>query len=62
MHSRAQARKLAKAGMVASLAAVTLTGVIRRKGLRKLHVATGVALIGFSIWHHSLYPSSAPKK
>ncbi|WP_460032902.1 hypothetical protein [Megalodesulfovibrio paquesii] len=50
-------RTLAKHGMTVSLAALVATGFIRGTTSRRLHLAAGVALVGFSLWHHSLYPS-----
>ncbi len=49
------AREYAKTGMVVSLGALVVTGFLKNDAARKLHVASGVALIGFSWWHHSLY-------
>ena len=54
-------RTLAKHGMTVSLAALVATGFIRGTTSRRLHLAAGVALVGFSLWHHSLYPTSNRK-
>ena len=53
-------RSLAKAGMTASLGLLTATGVMEGLGsrgpmVRTCHIASGFALIGFSLWHYSLY-------
>lgn len=49
-------RSLAKWGMVGALGVLTLTGYIRRSPrARTLHAAAGVALLGLSYWHHTLY-------
>ena len=47
-------RELAKAGMVASMGTLLVTGFMGREAGR-LHVGSGLALIGFSYWHYSLY-------
>ncbi|MEO5336656.1 MAG: hypothetical protein H7841_07165 [Magnetospirillum sp. WYHS-4] len=49
-------RKIAKAGMSGSLAALVLTGLARGRGPRSLHVAAGVAFLVFTVWHSRLYP------
>lgn len=51
------AKTLAKHGMTVSLAALVATGFIGGKTSKRLHLVAGVALVGFSLWHHSLYPS-----
>lgn len=54
-------KTLAKHGMTVSLAALVATGFIGGKTSKRLHLVAGVALVGFSLWHHSLYPSSNRK-
>ncbi|MDR1976766.1 MAG: hypothetical protein LBQ18_07210, partial [Campylobacteraceae bacterium] len=55
-------KEIAKAGMTASLAIVTLSALmLKNKTAKKLHVGAGIALIGFSYWHHSLYQPKAEK-
>lgn len=58
-------RDLAKKGMLVSLGAVTVTGVMlmyqthrrgRTSGAAIAHVAAGLAMVGTSWWHHVLYP------
>lgn len=48
-------REWAKVGMAASMGMLVLTGFLQGDSARKWHIASGVALIGFSWWHHSLY-------
>ena len=52
-------RKVAKVGMSVTLAAVCVTalGMLGRNkgGFKKWHVASGVAFIGFSLYHAGLY-------
>lgn len=55
-------RSLAKTGMVASMGVLTGTGIMAGLGNRSgtvktLHVVAGFALMGFSLWHYSLYRS-----
>ncbi|WED23904.1 hypothetical protein L3Q72_21975 [Vibrio sp. JC009] len=52
-------RELAKNGMVASMGAVLLTGMLKKK---KAHIATGVAFMGFAYWHTTLYANNPNKK
>jgi hypothetical protein len=54
-------RELAKIGMVASMGTLLITGFMGREASR-LHIGSGLALIGFSYWHYRLYqPKSAPR-
>ncbi|MDR0579472.1 MAG: hypothetical protein LBG21_02605 [Campylobacteraceae bacterium] len=49
-------REIAKIGMTASLGILTLSAfMLKNKSAKKLHTAAGIALIGFSFWHHKLY-------
>ena len=51
-------RTLAKAGMAASLGTLVATGLMetsRTETLKKVHLWSGFALVGFSYWHYSLY-------
>jgi len=52
-------RELAKTGMVASMGGVLLSGMMKNK---KVHVATGVAFMGFAYWHTTLYAHNPSKK
>ena len=49
-------KEIAKIGMTASLGIVTATSFYMKNDFMKnLHIGSGVALIGFSFWHHMLY-------
>lgn len=51
-------RTLAKAGMAASLGTLVATGLMetgKTETLKKIHLWSGFALVGFSYWHYSLY-------
>lgn len=49
-------KEIAKIGMTASLGIVTATSFYMKNNFMKnLHIGSGVALIGFSFWHHMLY-------
>lgn len=49
-------RQMAKWGMVGALGALVLTATLRRQPhARLVHAVAGVALLGFSYWHHTLY-------
>jgi hypothetical protein len=50
-----QPRAAAKIGMSISLGALVATGLLPGVRSRHLHIWSGLALVGFSIWHHSLY-------
>jgi len=51
-----KSKEFAKAGMVVSLMVTTgTTFFLNNKKVKCLHIASGVALLGFSFWHHSLY-------
>ena len=47
-------KKVAKAGMTISLGSLVLTGLMHFKGHKSLHTWSGIALLGFSFWHHRL--------
>ena len=54
--SNDRSKEFAKAGMVVSLMVTTgTTFFLDNKKVKYLHIASGVALLGFSYWHHSLY-------
>ncbi|RLC24063.1 MAG: hypothetical protein DRH21_06100 [Deltaproteobacteria bacterium] len=54
--SNNKTKEFAKAGMVVSLMVTTgTTFFLDNKKVKYLHIASGVALLGFSFWHHSLY-------
>lgn len=49
-------KEVAKIGMTASMAIVVGTSFgMKSKIMKNLHVGAGVALVGFSLWHHLLY-------
>jgi hypothetical protein len=47
-------KKVAKMGMTISLGSLVLTGIMHFKGHKSLHTWSGIALLGFSFWHHRL--------
>lgn len=56
-------RSFAKAGMSVSLAALVLTAFgMKNKTIKKIHIAAGVAMVGFSIYHAGLYDNGIFKK
>ena len=55
-------REVAKMGLAASLAGVALSAFfMKNPAAKSVHIASGVALIAFSLWHHSLYPKNSRK-
>lgn len=56
-----QKKRAAKTGMTISLGSLILTGFIHFKGHKSLHTWSGIALLGFSIWHHRLNKRKSPK-
>lgn len=53
-------KSIAKYGMTISMGALLVTGLVKGKESKALHVCAGLSLIGFSWWHYTLYPD--PKK
>lgn len=51
---RSEQREMAKAGMIASLGTLVVTGFLRFRGAGMLHAWAGLFLVGFSVWHHLL--------
>ncbi len=51
-----QKRSIAKVGMTVSLAVLVVTGLNRTRNSRKIHLAAGISMIGFSAYHAALYP------
>jgi len=47
-------RSIAKAGMALSMGSLVYTG-LRGEDSKTLHIVSGLALIGFSFWHYTLY-------
>lgn len=49
-------KEVAKIGMTASLVTLVATSFyLKNKTSKRLHTAAGVAIVGFSFWHHMLY-------
>jgi hypothetical protein len=51
-------KSVAKMGMTLSLGALVVTGLMQGRGAKILHIWSGMALVGFSVWHHCLYHPS----
>jgi hypothetical protein len=51
----ARKRTVAKTGMALSMGSLVATGMMRGPRARALHIWSGLALVGFSFWHHALY-------
>lgn len=59
-----QKRSVAKKGMIVSMGTLVITGFMRKPYKRvskQLHLFSGIALVGFSLWHNSLYGSQKAK-
>ncbi len=54
-------KKVAKVGMTISLGSLVLTGLTHFKGHKSLHTWSGIALLGFSFWHHRLNKRKSKK-
>ena len=55
-------KKVAKVGMTVSLGSLVLTGLMHFKGHKSLHTWSGIALLGFSFWHHRLNKRKSKKQ
>jgi len=55
-------KKVAKVGMMISLGSLVLTGLTHFKGHKNLHTWSGIALLGFSFWHHRLNTRKSKKQ
>lgn len=55
-------RTLAKAGMGAAMGILVWSALAGRQVLRRYHAPAGIALIGFTVWHLTLYQRKAPKR
>ncbi|GEM_PF-1012980 len=54
--SRMEEKKtVAKIGMSLSMGTLIATGLMRGRGAKTLHIWSGMALVGFSVWHYNLY-------
>jgi hypothetical protein len=49
-------RRAVKYAMTASMALCVYTGLKKGKDAKKLHIASGIALMGLSYYHTHLYP------
>ncbi len=56
--SKTKARENAKLAMMLSLGSLVVTGFMRSKTARAVHIVSGAALIGACAWHNSLYKPS----
>lgn len=55
-------RKVAKIGMSVTLATTCITALsMNNKAMRKLHVASGWAFVGFALYHAGLYDNGVFK-
>lgn len=55
-------REIAKIGMSASLLLTAGSALfLKNKTAKGIHITAGIALVGFSIWHASLYPKIGSK-
>lgn len=49
-------KEIAKVGMTVTMGVTVVTAFkMKNKTMKNLHVGAGVALVGFSLWHHLLY-------
>ncbi len=55
LRSTASQRTLAKAGMTVSMGAVLWTAMTRSRKVMRYHTLAGLALLGFTVWHLTLY-------
>ncbi|MDE5592181.1 MAG: hypothetical protein K2I63_04425 [Helicobacter sp.] len=56
-------REIAKIGMSVSLVLTAGSALfLRYPAVKRLHVGAGIMLVGFSLWHSSLYPKTTSRK
>jgi len=56
-------KEIAKIGMTASMGITVATSFyMKNKLMKNLHIGAGVALVGFSFWHHMLYQPETKTK
>ncbi len=49
-------KEIAKIGMTATMGITVATSLyMKNRAMKNLHIGAGVALVGFSLWHHLLY-------
>jgi len=55
-------KEIAKIGMTASMGVTVATSFyMKNRFMKNLHIGAGVALVGFSFWHHMLYQPEKKK-
>lgn len=55
-------KEIAKIGMTATMGITVATSFyMKNKLMKRLHVVSGAALVGFSYWHHTLYQPAKKK-
>jgi hypothetical protein len=47
-------KTLAKIGMTGSLGALFVSGFLKFKGAKSVHIYSGFGLLAFAVWHHIL--------
>jgi hypothetical protein len=60
--TKSEKRDAAKAAITLSIGALTATGLMKGRGAKVLHLWSGIALMGFTYWHYSLYQPNAKHK
>ena len=56
-------KEVAKIGMTATMGITVATSLyMKNRTMKNLHVGAGVALVGFSLWHHLLYQPDKKRK
>ena len=56
-------KEIAKVGMTVSMGITVATAFkMKSRKVKNLHVGAGVALVGFSLWHHMLYQGKKKEK
>lgn len=54
-------KEIAKIGMTATLGVTAVTAfMLKNKKMKYIHTGAGLALVGFSVWHHFLYQADKP--
>lgn len=59
--SKKEKKAAAKTAATVSIGALVATGLMKGRGAKVLHLWSGIALLGLSYWHYSLYQSEAKK-
>lgn len=55
-------KEIAKVGMTVTMGLTVATAFrMKNKTMKKLHIGAGFAMLGFSLWHHTLYKPSKSK-